>query len=109
MECVFCDIVARKEPANIRYEDDEIIVFDNVLKWVPVMLLVITKQHMSQKELWKTMGKVGEVAVAMGEEHCPNGFRILSNFGHEGMQSQSHAHVHVIGGTHLGRYAGITG
>ncbi len=34
-----------------------------------------------------------------------NGFRILSNFGHDGMQSQSHGHLHVIGGANLGPYA----
>jgi len=47
---------------------------------------------------------VGEIAVQMGREHCPNGFRLLSNFGYEAMQSQEHAHVHVLGGTFLGEY-----
>jgi diadenosine tetraphosphate (Ap4A) HIT family hydrolase len=51
------------------------------------------------------MGRVGEIAVRMGQEHCPGGFRILSNFGYEGMQSQEHGHVHVLGGTFLGEYA----
>jgi diadenosine tetraphosphate (Ap4A) HIT family hydrolase len=51
------------------------------------------------------MGRVGEIAVQMGKERCPRGFRLLSNFGHEAMQSQEHAHVHVIGGTFLGEYA----
>jgi diadenosine tetraphosphate (Ap4A) HIT family hydrolase len=36
---------------------------------------------------------------------APNGFRILSNFGPDGLQSQSHAHIHVIGGMPLGEYA----
>ena len=43
--------------------------------------------------------------LAYIKEHCPNGFRLLSNFGYEAMQSQEHAHVHVIGGTFLGEYA----
>jgi len=47
----------------------------------------------------------GEVAVDMGWSLAPRGFRILSNFGREGMQSQSHGHIHVIGGMHLGEYA----
>jgi diadenosine tetraphosphate (Ap4A) HIT family hydrolase len=41
----------------------------------------------------------------MGKQHCPSGFRILSNFGHDAMQSQPHGHVHVLGGTFLGEYA----
>ena len=51
------------------------------------------------------MGEVGEAAVKMGAEHCPRGFRLLSNFGFDAMQSQEHAHVHVIGGVFLGEYA----
>jgi diadenosine tetraphosphate (Ap4A) HIT family hydrolase len=45
------------------------------------------------------------VAVTLGAMNCPNGFRILSNFGRDGLQSQSHGHLHVIGGTFLGEYA----
>ena len=105
--CTFCRIIARTEPARIVYEDDDVIVFHNVLGWVPVMLLAVPKQHMAQVELWQspTMAKVSRVAAEMGVQHCPRGFRILSNFGADAMQSQPHAHVHVIGGTFLGEYA----
>ncbi len=102
--CSFCEIVARREPAEILYEDDEVLVFRNRLRWVPVMLLAVPKAHRTQAELWRDMGRVGEVAVRIGREHCPNGFRILSNFGYEAMQSQEHGHVHVLGGTFLGEY-----
>ena len=51
------------------------------------------------------MPRLGEVAVDVGWWLAPNGFRILSNFGRDGLQSQSHGHIHVIGGTHLGEYA----
>ncbi|TMF13686.1 MAG: HIT family protein [Chloroflexi bacterium] len=103
--CTFCEIVEGREPADILYEDDEVMVFRNRLRWVPVMLLTIPKKHMTQAELWANMGHVGEIAVRMGQQHCPRGFRLLSNFGYEAMQSQEHGHVHVIGGTFLGEYA----
>lgn len=104
MYCTFCEIVAGREPATIRYEDDEVLVFDNLLRWVPVMLVVVPKRHVSQEELWRDIGRVGQVAVAMGNKYCPRGFRLLSNFGEDGMQSQPHGHIHVLGGTHLGIY-----
>ncbi|MCY4640678.1 MAG: HIT domain-containing protein [Chloroflexi bacterium] len=103
--CVFCEIVARREPAEILYESDSVIVIRNRLRWVPVMLLSMPKQHRTQRDLWSDMGEVGEAAVKMGAEHCPRGFRLLSNFGFDAMQSQEHAHVHVIGGVFLGEYA----
>lgn len=103
--CVFCEIAAHREPADILYEDDEVMVFRNRLRWVPIMLLAIHKQHETQSELWNDMGRVGEIAVKVAEEHCPQGFRLLSNFGYDGMQSQDHAHVHILGGMFLGEYA----
>ena len=103
--CTFCRLIAREEPAEVLYEDEEVLVFRNRLRWVPVMLLVVPKEHRSQEELWRRMGRVGEVAVEMGQAHCPNGFRLLANFGFDAMQSQSHGHVHVLGGIFLGEYA----
>jgi len=105
--CTFCQIVAREEPAAILYEDEDVVVFRNRLNWVPVMLLAVPRQHLSQGELWtsEAMTKVARVAAELGAQHCPNGFRLLSNFGYDAMQSQAHGHVHVIGGTYLGEYA----
>ena len=51
------------------------------------------------------MTRMGNLAVDMGAMYSPSGFRVLSNFGHDGMQSQAHGHMHVIGGTNLGPYA----
>mgnify|MGYP000412719574 FL=1 len=105
--CVFCQIVAGRSPARVRYLDEDLIVIVNKLTWVPVMLLVMPKQHMRQSEMWESglMNRLGEGALDMGWSMAPNGFRILSNFGPDGLQSQSHAHIHVIGGRHLGEYA----
>ncbi len=103
--CVFCEIIARREPGSILYEDDEVIVIKNRMQWTPVMLLAMPKKHLTQEELWSGMGRVGAIAVEMGQKLCPSGFRLLSNFGRDAMQSQHHAHVHVLGGTYLGPYA----
>ncbi|MBI4233109.1 MAG: HIT domain-containing protein [Chloroflexi bacterium] len=105
--CVFCEIVAGREPATIRYQDAEVVVFENRLRWAPVMLLVVPRQHVTQDELWSngTIARLGTVAVEMGVKWCPKGFRILSNFGHDAMQSQEHGHIHLLGGMHLGPYA----
>jgi histidine triad (HIT) family protein len=62
------------------------------------MLLAVPKRHLSQEELWSDVTSVARVAAAMGRLHCPNGFRLVSNFGWDALQSQPHAHIHVIGG-----------
>ena len=104
--CEFCRIVSDESLARVEYQDGEVIVIHNKLRWVPVMLLVMPKEHMSQEEMWQSpiMARIAEVGVEMGKVHCPGGFRLLSNFGHEAMQSQSHGHLHVLGGRHMGPY-----
>ena len=105
--CVFCEIIARREPSEILHEDEDVIVIRNVLKWVPVMLLAIPKSHITQAELWTNpaVAQLSRVAAWLGAEHCPEGFRLVANFGRHAMQSQNHGHLHILGGTYLGDYA----
>ena len=107
VNCAFCRIVSGQEPANVHHEDDDILVFDNQLDWAPVMLLLVPKQHLTQVELWSSgelFARMSALAVQFGRRRCPNGFRLLSNFGPDAMQSQAHGHLHVIGGKRLGLY-----
>ena len=104
--CVFCRIIAGQEPATIVYEDEQVIVIRNILRWVPVMLLAMNKEHRSQSEMWDDIGHLGQVAAKIGRELCPGGFRLLSNFGYDAMQSQEHGHLHILGGRFLGHYVG---
>ena len=106
--CVFCEIVAGREPATFFYQDERVVVFKNKLRWLPVMLLVVPREHLTQEELWgsgETMAHAARVALDMGCQYCPNGFRVLSNFGPDALQSQEHGHIHVLGGMDLGHYA----
>ncbi|MBI4236227.1 MAG: HIT domain-containing protein [Chloroflexi bacterium] len=104
LSCVFCEIVARREPATVVYEDDEFLVFQNRLRWLPVMLLVVPKRHVTQEELWADIGKAGALALSLGKRLAPGGFRLLSNFGQDALQTVHHGHIHLLGGTHLGLY-----
>ena len=107
MDCIFCKIIAGTAPADFRYQSTEFIIIVNKLTWVPTMLLAIPTQHMSQQELWKNpmLPKLSEQLINLGSRLAPCGFRILSNFGPDAMQSQKHAHIHLIGGVQLGPYA----
>ncbi len=105
-DCVFCDIIAGNRPREIRYENDDFVVFRNALAWAPVMWLVAPRRHMSQCEFWQSPSFLGaaRLAVEIGDEDAPNGFRIVSNFGDDAAQSQPHGHLHVLGGADLGLY-----
>ncbi|MBJ27950.1 MAG: hypothetical protein CL776_04040 [Chloroflexi bacterium] len=109
--CEFCGIVSGKSEAEIKYQDDDLIVFRNILTWVPIMLLVAPNNHLSQTEFWtsKLFQKASNLAVEIGASESPEGFRILSNFGDDALQTQVHAHLHVLGGTALGLYVDFKG
>ena len=82
------------------------MVFANRLSWAPVMLLVVPKAHMSQQEFWRShvFPRAARLAVELGDQECPGGYRVVSNIGRDALQTQGHGHLHVVGGTSLGLY-----
>jgi histidine triad (HIT) family protein len=45
LKCIFCDIAKHKSPANIVYEDDEIMAFWDIHPVAPVHIIIIPKMH----------------------------------------------------------------
>ena len=45
MSCIFCKIVAGEIPADILYQDDDVMCFRDVAPQAPTHLLVIPKKH----------------------------------------------------------------
>lgn len=105
--CIFCKIISGSEPATFHHKQDNFVVFENNLGWFSTQLLFVPKNHMTQSDLWSSnnlIAEMGFLANQMGQDRCPGGYRIISNFGEDGMQSQKHAHIHLVGGTKLGMY-----
>jgi len=46
--------------------------------------------------------KVAEIA----NQHCPNGFRLITNNGSDAMQTVEHFHIHILGKEKLGALVG---
>ncbi len=101
-DSTFSRIVAGELPAKWVSDepDSPVVCFHNRLKWARVMLLVVPRDFMTQEDMWldDVLQDALRLAVEVGEEHCPEGFRVLSNFGRGAHQSQLHAHLHVISG-----------
>ena len=105
--CTFCEIIAGRLPSRKIREEDGVIVFHNRLDWFPLQILIVPTAHMTQEELWTSgdlLARMGEIAVELGRERCPDGYRIVSNIGRDAHQTQPHAHIHVIGGGNLDLY-----
>jgi histidine triad (HIT) family protein len=99
---VFCQIVSRRAPSNIVYEDQRHIAFLDIYPFSKGHTLVCPKEHgetiwdMEEgeiAELFKVASKVSKAVVAaVGAD----GFRFVQNNGEAANQVVAHVHVHVI-------------
>lgn len=109
-DCIFCRIVAKEVPANIAYEDDEILAFQDIYPLAPVHLLVIPKKHIPsvnglEDEDAQVMGKLFLVIKKLAQKAgiAESGYRVITNIGKDGAQEVNHLHFHLIGGKFLGK------
>jgi histidine triad (HIT) family protein len=103
-DCIFCKIVSGDIPANIVYQDDEVLAFRDLGPQAPVHVLIIPKRHISTiNDLQHTdaelMGKIYLAAkeVARQEAMDESGYRCVMNCNDDGGQTVHHIHLHVLG------------
>ena len=109
MDCIFCDIVEKKRPARVVYEDDRVLAFQDVSPQAPVHILIIPKKHISGitglgDEDRQLIGHIHQVAarIARAESVYQCGFRLVVNSGPDAGQAIDHLHFHLLGGRILG-------
>lgn len=110
MTCIFCQIREGKIPAEVVYEDDEVLAFRDIHPEAPVHVLVIPKKHIESladtgpgdRDL---LGRLMEVAreVAVREKVDGSGYRVLTNCREDGGQVVGHLHLHLLGGRKMGK------
>ncbi len=108
MDCIFCQIAAGQIPAEILYQDEEIIAFPDKFPQAPVHVLIIPRKHIaSLAELSEAetllIGRMAHVAnqVARKKVIFERGYRLVINSGREGGQLVQHLHMHLLGGKQL--------
>jgi histidine triad (HIT) family protein len=107
-ECVFCKISQHLLPANLRYEDEEMVAFDDIKPSAPIHVLVIPKEHIEslstttmdhQSLLGKLLYRCKVLAEELGI--ADSGYRLVINNGKWGGQIVPHLHIHILGGVPL--------
>jgi len=108
MDCIFCKIANRDIPAEIVYEDDALIAFNDIDPQAPVHLLIVPKKHItSVTDISKEDGGILQSVVFAAQKLARlnnidnSGFRIVVNSGEEGGQSVNHLHFHLLGGRQM--------
>ncbi|XP_052862681.1 uncharacterized HIT-like protein Synpcc7942_1390 [Anopheles cruzii] len=106
-DTIFDKIIQKKIPADVIYEDEKCLAFNDVAPQGPVHFLVIPKRKIAKLEDSKPsdteiLGHLLHVAGLLGKSKAPQGFRLVINNGDHGCQTVYHIHLHVIGGRQLG-------
>ena len=111
-DCLFCKIVNQELPADLVYEDDEFLAFNDISPQAPTHILIIPKAHIaSVNDLTElevdVPGKLVLRAKALASENgiAESGYRLILNCNPHGGQTVYHIHLHLLGGrqlTHLG-------
>lgn len=103
--CIFCRIVARETPADIEYEDDEVLAFRDLYPKAPIHILIIPKRHIESVATLgagdaEVIGKCFLVARRLGEakDVADRGYRVNCHCGPEGGQVVYHFHLHFLAG-----------
>jgi histidine triad (HIT) family protein len=103
--CPFCQIAAGEKPAQILYEDQQCVAFQDIHPRAPVHLLVIPRRHLASlngklEGEEPLLGHLLAVAARMAREQGidQTGFRTIINTNAEAGQTVFHLHLHVMGG-----------
>lgn len=90
-------------PAEIIYENNEVMVFKDIYPSAPIHYLIVPKEHIQsitrikdnhQEIIFKLIFTAKKVA----EEISLKGYKLVFNVGREGGQIVDHLHLHLLGG-----------
>ncbi|TAL88249.1 MAG: histidine triad nucleotide-binding protein [Rhodanobacter sp.] len=104
-ETIFSKIIRHEIPADIVYEDADVLGFRDVNPQAPVHVLFIPKQALATlndatPEQASLLGKLllAAAAYAKREGLAERGYRAVINCNEDGGQTVFHIHVHLLAG-----------
>ncbi len=107
-DCLFCKIRDGEIPADIVYENDDVIAFRDVNPQAPVHVLIVPRKHIAtvndvQPDDAAVMGKLFLAAqqIAAQEGIADDGYRLVVNCNSKAGQTVFHIHMHVLGGRNM--------
>lgn len=106
---IFNKIINREIPANIIYENEYVIAFNDINPVAPVHILVVPKKEIKTLNDIKIEDSVyiTEIFLAikiLAEKLniAENGYRVINNCNKFGGQEVFHLHFHLLGGEPMG-------
>jgi histidine triad (HIT) family protein len=108
MTCLFCQIVEGKLSTPYIYQDEWVVVFEDIHPQAPTHILIIPKLHISninaiESEHAHLLSHMLFTAKKMAEKLSLDeaGYRLVFNTNEHGGQTVLHLHMHLLGGRQL--------
>ena len=108
MDCLFCKIERGEIPAKITYEDERVVVFDDVNPQAPHHKLIIPRKHIATindiaPEDNMLIGHILQTAKKIAEDLniANEGYRLVLNCNRKAGQTVFHLHAHLLGGRQM--------
>jgi len=106
MSTIFSKIINKEIPANIVFESDNVLAFNDINPQAPVHILIIPKIEIPKvtdingNEHSQLLGEMIDAANKIAKDLgiSENGFRLVFNCGENGGQEVYHLHLHLLGG-----------
>lgn len=105
MDCLFCKIINREIPADIVYEDDHVLAFNDISPQAPTHQLIIPKKHIAtlndiDEQDVAMVGRLQLTAAKLAKQQgfAEDGYRVVMNCNEMGGQTVYHIHMHLMGG-----------
>ena len=107
-DTLFAKIVRKEVPAQIVYEDDEVLGFRDINPQAPVHVLFVPRRAIATlndagPDDAELIGKLALAAAeyARREGFAESGYRTVMNCNRDGGQTVFHVHLHLLAGRQL--------
>lgn len=104
-DTIFGKIIRKEIPADIVYEDDEVLAFKDIAPQAPIHILIIPKKEIpTANDIEETdaplIGKLFVVAKKLARDFgiADSGYRLVINCNKDAGQAVYHLHLHLLGG-----------
>jgi len=100
MDCIFCKIINGDFGTEFVYENEHVVVFNDINPKAPVHLLVVPRIHVASLNELEDKNLMGELLYAVKETTRKIGlksYKTLINTGKEAGQEVFHLHLHIMG------------
>jgi len=110
-DSIFDRIIRREIPADIVFENEELISFRDIAPQAPVHVLFVPKRDFATlndvpEDDAVVIGRLATAAAryAKAQGFAEDGYRIVMNCNGDGGQTVFQVHLHLLAGAPLGRF-----